>query len=90
VSAINSVRRFFLLKTLYARQVGDDMEAVWRSKQEAHSGVPLPLDFPLKQRLAALGYTTREDLDGADVGELVRSNFSSIEAKQVIDAFAAL
>jgi hypothetical protein len=48
-----------------------DRASVWHGLQEAEPGTPLPAEFPHRATLAAAGYTAMEDLDGADVDELV-------------------
>jgi hypothetical protein len=62
------------------------LAGAWRWKQEQEPGTPLPADFPYAARLEPLGYTTYEDLDGADVPELMRLGFSSSEAKAILAA----
>lgn len=86
-----SARRYYLSKRQYARSLDNDQDGIWRSKQEAEAGTPLPAGFPLLERLAECGYTAVEDLDGADENELVTvAGFRSREAKEVLAALAAL
>jgi hypothetical protein len=87
---INSVRRYYLLKRFAAKAKGDDIELVWKSKQEAVPEAALPPSFPLLQRLTALGYSTDADLDGADEAELTKHGFSSDEAQRILAALASL
>ena len=83
---VNSVRRYYLGKRHEERsQLGDGQ--VWQSKQEAEPGTPLPSTFPHLSTLKACGYTTSEDLDGADVAELQRAG---ITRSQALDIIAAL
>jgi hypothetical protein len=90
-SGINSVRRYYLLKRFSARRVGDDaLELVWLGKQEGVSGSPLLEDFPLFERLASVGYSTSEDLNGASATELRENGFSSAEAQTILTAFLAI
>ena len=64
---------------------------MWIGKQAAEPGVALPSTFPFLSQLAAVGYTAREDLDGADVRELTRNaGLSKRDAEAVLAAFAAL
>jgi hypothetical protein len=56
--------------------------------QEAQPGTELAEDFPSRADLAALGYTTVEDLDGADQDELVRAGLKPNQAKKIIAALA--
>jgi hypothetical protein len=69
---VGSPRRYRLLKRLEARRQGDaGLEGAWRSKQEATTpATALPADFPFLTTLAAAGYSTEEDLTGADADEL--------------------
>jgi hypothetical protein len=83
MAEIRNVRRFYLHKRL--QSVPDDAN-VWQAKQEAEPGTPLAADFPLKADLAKVGYTTEEDLDGADQAELERAGFKSNQAKKIIAA----
>lgn len=68
------------------------MAGVWRSKQEACASTPLPADFPFAQQLAAVGYTAREDLEGADGDELLVPplSLSPSDAAAVLAALEAL
>jgi hypothetical protein len=89
---VKTVRRYYLRKSqqLYLMQY-EGLAAAYRSKQDGVAGTPLPVAFPFLAKLAAARYTTREDLDGADVAELM--NFASLnikEATTVLKALAAL
>lgn len=89
---INSVRRHRLLKRLAAGVAGDTaLAAVWRAKQEATPATALPVGFPQATALAAAGYSTVEDIDGADADELVaNTSLSTREADAVLTALAAI
>jgi hypothetical protein len=66
-------------------------EDVWVNKQEAEPGVLLPATFPSLSVLSTAGYTTVEDLDGADTHELRRATgMSQRQAEAVLAALAAL
>lgn len=89
--SFTSTRRYYLAKRQDARADCDTaIEGVWRSKQEAEPGTALPDDFPHLEALTALGYTTEEDLDGADAAELTDLGMSQRDARSVISAFEAL
>lgn len=89
--AFPTARRFYLAKRHAAAEFYEKgLELVWRGKQEAEPGTALPLDFPYLTRLQADGYTTREDLDGADECELVERGFNTREAQAILTAFSAL
>lgn len=67
------------------------MASLWQSKQESEPGTPLPDDFPSLDELAVAGYTTKEDLVGADSQELISYvRLSRNDAERVIAAYAAL
>lgn len=84
------VRRFYLLKRLAARRVCEE-EGVWISKQAEQPGAELPADFPFLSALAAAGYSTAEDLQGACVDELYESvGLAPREARAVLEAAAAI
>lgn len=88
MAEFKSVRRYYLRKRLRAAEVGDDaLASTWQHKQEAETGTALPTTFPHAEALAALGYTTTEDLDGADVDELV---CAGLKRRQAEDAIGAL
>ena len=91
-NGIGSLRRFYLLKRLTARDLGDGMDGIWRSKQEEVVGTPLPAEFPFRSRLSEVGYVAKEDFDiGIDADELVKYVLlSPREADVVIAAHAAL
>lgn len=85
----NSARRFYLMKRLSAREVGMcATELVWRGKQEAVPGTALPDGFPSRTALADVGYTAKEDLDGADCDEL--ADYVGLSPSQSEAVFAAL
>lgn len=90
MSTLNSTRRFYLLKRLHAKRLTDDSEGIWRGKQEAIAGTNLPADFPLLTRLESAGYTTIEDLNGADARELRVSCFTAEESERILAALAPL
>jgi hypothetical protein len=92
VADFTSQRRFCLWKRMSAHVQGlYALAAVWRGKQEAEPGVALPDTFPSRAALVAIGYSTKEDLVGADVAELVEYvNISQREAEAVLAAFAKL
>lgn len=91
MSTIGTPRRYYLAKR-QAAAAGNapDLEAVWRSKQEAEAGTALPATFSLLAELATYGYTTAEDLDGADECELTTVGLSPTEAAAVLQAWALL
>jgi hypothetical protein len=89
MSTLLSVRRYYLAKRHAAAELGDTaLETVWQGKQEAEAGTALADDFPYLSRLAAAGYTTREDLAGADADELEEQDFTSREAAAIVAAAA--
>lgn len=91
MGTLGSARRYYLGKRKAAAdRCDDDSEALWKGKQEAEPGTELPSDFTLRSRLSAAGYTAEEDLDGADVDELINAGFTQREAEAVITAFEAL
>lgn len=88
--AINSTRRYYLLKRLDYRERCIE-EDPWKSKQEGEPATALPADFPHSAELAAAGYTAIEDIDGSTVAELRRfCSLTSREAEKVLAALAAL
>lgn len=91
MSTLGSPRRYYLAKRQGAAADEETaLEAVWQGKQEAEPGTALATDFPYLTRLQAVGYSTEEDLSGADADELVDQGFTSREAAAIIAAFAAL
>ncbi|MFO7178986.1 MAG: hypothetical protein DIU78_009830 [Pseudomonadota bacterium] len=88
---LRTIRRFYLAKRHAAHELCDlALEALWRGKQEAEPGAALPVTFPMRGELAALGYTAVEDLDGADVEELARLGLSRKDAAAVMAALSKL
>lgn len=85
MAEIRNVRRYYLHKRLTAE---GDLGSSWQAKQEAEPGTPLEDGFPFKADLASVGYTTEEDLDGADQAELERVGFKANQAKKIIAALA--
>ena len=92
MATFSTPRRFYLLKRLSAAALCDKaIAAVWRGKQEGEPGDELPSDFPARDELAAAGYTTGADLDGADADELIDyARLTNRQAAAVIAAAAAL
>jgi hypothetical protein len=91
VAEVKNTRRYYLHKRINARVYeGSDNAAVWQAKQEADPGTSLPSDFPLRDELAEIGYSTIEDLDGADVNELQQSGISTGDAETILAALATL
>lgn len=90
-SEINNTRRFFLLKRIAAKAEADPLEGAWRHNQEAIGGTALPASFPYRATLVAAGYSTTEDLDGADAAELTKNaGLATRHANAVLAALAAL
>jgi hypothetical protein len=92
VGDINTARRYYLLRARAAAKIGDSaLASTWRTKQAGVEGEALPDDFPHASALAAVGYTTREDLDGADEDELAHDAGLGLRAAQaILAALAAL
>jgi hypothetical protein len=85
MAAVRNPRRYCLLKSR-ALDANDmrELAAAFRGKQDAITGTPLPGGVPHQAALAAARYTTVEDLDGADVDELVDQGFPRAHALAVI------
>jgi hypothetical protein len=92
MSVVQSVRRYYLGKRIQAALDENwALVSVWKQKQEAESGTPLPVDFTELAALAEAGYSTSEDLTGATTEELVWAvGFSLEQATNVLSALAAL
>lgn len=91
MAEFKSPRRYYLLKRIAAKAEDDGLEGVWRHKQEQESGTALPANFPLRATLVAAGYSTEEDLDGADAAELTKNTgLSTHQANAVLTAAADL
>ncbi len=90
-AAIKSVRRFYLLKRQAALEAGDEaLSLVWRAKQEAEAGEALPAGFPCLSSLAEHGYSTEQDLNGANSDELLELGFSGRQVTAILAALAPL
>lgn len=86
-----SVRRYYLLERLAAFRRDDfAIASVFRAKQEAESATALPADFPSRVLLVAAGYSTVEDINGADLEELLCAQLSTKQAETVLTELAAL
>ena len=85
MAEIKRPRRLYLrYRHLAALREEWDLAGFWRSKQEAQPGAALADDVPYLTRLQAAGYTTVEDLDGADSCELEAQGFSSRESSAIL------
>lgn len=71
--SVRRARRFYLLKRCASRRSSDGFEEVWRGMQEREPGTSLAATFPARALLVAAGYSTHEDVDGADVTELLQN-----------------
>ena len=86
-TAIGTARRYYLGKRTEARMMASPgMDTVWKAKQEAEPGTALASTFPHLSALSAVGYTTTEDLTGADEDELVYAGLTRSQARDVIAA----
>lgn len=82
-------RRFYLMSRIEAARNGElALRDVWHSKQDTEPGQSLPDAFPAKAQLATAGYTTVEDIDGADAEEL--ADYVGVSQLQSEAIFAAL
>lgn len=91
MSQVKRPRRYYLGKRYEATVLEEwDLAGFWRWKQERMPGVALSADFPYRARLAEHGYTTLEDVDGADIVELGRVGFTTREAETILAAVPAL
>jgi hypothetical protein len=88
---VRSVRRYYLLERLAACARDDfAIASVFRAKQEAEPATPLPADFPSRAVLVAAGYSTVEDINGADLEELQCARLTTKQAVTVLTELAAL
>lgn len=84
-SAVNNLRRYALGMRRVAELDGDlAIAQMWMATQAQTAGTPLPSTVPHQALLATAGYTTVEDLDGADADELVAAGLSYRQANAVI------
>jgi hypothetical protein len=88
---LHTTRRYYLLTSFARYDEGDSgLGAVWQAKQEALAGTALAADFPSRTTLIAKRYSTLDDLNGADVAELVkRVGLTAKQARAVVAATAA-
>lgn len=85
--SIGSARRYYLGKRLGAARGGDPaLGGAWRALQEAEPGTSLSGSFPARSKLVAAGYSTVEDIDGADVSELQAAGLTRAEATAALAA----
>ena len=86
-SGILRPRRYYLFKRQALIAAGDPASAgIWRGKQEAQPGTPLPATTPHLTKLATLGYEMVEDVDGATQEELESAGLTRREAAAVLAA----
>lgn len=91
MAEVKRPRRYYLLQRQQCQRAEEISAAgVWRWKQERQPGTALPETFPSLTRLAAAGYTTVEDLDGADEAELEAAEFSLRDAQWILSELAEL
>jgi hypothetical protein len=86
-TGILSPRRYYLLKRQVADRRGEQaLASTWRAKQEATPGTALAANYPARAALVAAGYSTVEDLAGADVAELRSAGLSTADAAAALAA----
>lgn len=92
VSLVENHRRYCLLMWQAHADAGDrGLALAFLGKQRDIAGTDLPSDFPHRDALIAANYRATEDLDGADVAELVkRVPLLTTQAEAVLAAFEAL
>jgi len=92
VAEVRCARRYYLLSALSAERTEDlGLAGAWRSKQLDQPGTALPPGFPFAAQLAEVGYTTVEDLDGADERELEQTtDLPSEHIEAILKALDAL
>jgi len=88
MTTIARARRYYLLKRQVAAASREPISSIWQAKQEEEPGTALPADFPSLIALRRAGYTTVEDIDGADANELRQAGVGDAEA--VLAAVALL
>lgn len=83
-----TARRYYLSASRSAALEGlRAASAVLLASHDAQPGTPLPETFPAYEKLVAANYTCREDVDGADVDELVRgAGLTRGEAEAALEA----
>jgi hypothetical protein len=86
---VRSPRRYFLLKQRSHLDTDPELSSAFKAKHDAEPGTAFPETIPSQAALAAGGYTTVEDADGADVDELVTwAALNRREAEAVLAAIA--
>lgn len=91
MSEIRRPRRYALFKRREARELClPALDSHWANEQQSSAGVPLPADFPFRAKLVGRWYTTWEDLDGADVEELLEEGFRPREAAAIFRALSEM
>jgi|WetSurMetagenome_2_1015567.scaffolds.fasta_scaffold831661_2 hypothetical protein len=91
MSEVRSYRRYCFLKWRIQKALGEGTAEVWRHEQLKTSGTELPASFPSRSALVASGYSTVEDIDGADAGELLEyAGLGQTQAAEVLTAVARL
>jgi len=71
-TSLGSARRYYLRKSqFYASADEQGLAATYQGLHDSVVGTPVPAAVPFRDKLAAAGYTTTEDIVGSDVDELV-------------------
>lgn len=84
-----SMRRVYLASARHFAQSDQHATAdVYRAKQQAIAGDPLPENFPHLARLAELGYSTFQDIDGANADELTAAGLPRHQANEALARLA--
>ena len=90
---VRNGRRLALANRITATLAGDvDRSLMWQARQnDWHGALALPVGFPYRTQLAAIGYTAAEDLDGALEDELMEAvSLTRAQAQCVLSALTRL
>lgn len=91
MAEIKTLRRYYFLKSQASKDVKETaLSAVWVSKKLSQPGDNLPATFPSYAALFALGYETKQDIDGADELELSGCGFNQFQIRQILNAMSDL
>ena len=82
-------RRYYLLKSKSPEyDKYSVLPLVWRAKHGETAGTDLPVGFPGRDQLILAGYSTIEDVDGAEPAELMQ--YAGLSTSTAIAAVAAI
>lgn len=87
---VSNHRRYCFLAMKRGQRLRDDSDLQWDGKRREIPGTTIPVGFPARAEILLAGYLVTEELDGANIKELLAAGLSRSQAAAVIAALGEL